>query len=307
MNPRSPATGALFVLIAAALWGTLGLFVHRLQERGFTPLEIVALRAAATVLWLGGVLAVRAPSALAAPRWAWPSFLGTGVLSMALFNWAYFQAIDLVSLSIAATLLYTGPAFVVLLGRLFFKEPITGRKAIALGLSTVGAALVSGLGSTAASIQPPPAEGAFLGLLSGFAYALYSLFAKPLAGRLKAETIVFYTFAVTFLALAVPTALWKKAALIARPDVLGILLLFGLFPTALAYLLYTEGLRRMEAGRAAMLATVEPVVAVVIGRFVFHDRLTAGQTIGAAAILLAVVLIAGAGSAERRIPPSASA
>ncbi len=120
------------------------------------------------------------------------SFIGTGIFSTVFFSWAYFTAIEEVSLSIAVILLYTGPAFVVILSRIFFGEPMTSRKIGALVLTLLGCVLV-------VKVFPVTADriswyGIFVGLGSGFGYALYSIFGKHALKKYHPLTVIVYTF-----------------------------------------------------------------------------------------------------------------
>ena len=65
----------------------------------------------------------------------------------------------------------------------------------------------------------------------------------------------------------------------------------GLIPTALAYVLYTKGLSGVEAGRAAILANLEPLVALLAGLVFFGDTLTTFQALGALSILGSVIIV----------------
>ena len=136
--------GYWLVGAGAALWGTIGLFVSALQQLGFSSLQIVFLRTGLAGLILLVYTLLANPRQL---RLSWrdlPYFLGTGICSMAFFNWCYFQAIKEVSLSVAAVLLYTGPAFVVILSRIFLKEALTPLKIISLLATFLGCCLVVG-------------------------------------------------------------------------------------------------------------------------------------------------------------------
>ena len=50
--------------------------------------------------------------------------------------------------------------------------------------------------------------------------------------------------------------------------------LLGLMSTALPFGLYTMGLKHMEAGRASILASVEPLTSTVVGIAIFHEALS---------------------------------
>lgn len=279
----------IYVLLGASLWGIIGLFIDVLYQAGFTALEIVTLRVVSAAVMLVFWLAVRNPRML---RINWKdslSFVGTGIFSIVFFNWAYFTAIEEVSLSVAVILLYTGPAFVVILSRIFFNEPLTGRKIGALGLTLIGCAFVVRVvpsGDAQVSWY-----GIIVGLGSGLGYALYSVFGKHALKKYDSLTVITYTFVFASAVMLPLSGFGMQAGQLASGNVLLWIIGLGLFPTALAYGLYTRGLSMIESGRASITATLEPVVATVIGIVVFGDILTAYQLLGMALVLAAVVLI----------------
>jgi drug/metabolite transporter (DMT)-like permease len=65
----------------------------------------------------------------------------------------------------------------------------------------------------------------------------------------------------------------------------------ALISTVLPFLLYTKGLHGMEAGKASILATVEPLVATIVGVALFNETLTAVKVVGMAMIFVAIVLL----------------
>ena len=64
------------------------------------------------------------------------------------------------------------------------------------------------------------------------------------------------------------------------------------------YLAYTKGLQTTEASRAAILATVEPVVATVLGALVYRERLSLPAFFGILSVLAAIVLLNAKGNHE---------
>ena len=118
-------TGALMVLAAASLWGTLGYFGRRLYPLGITPLELASVRAAIGFLGLA-LWAARAPARLRIRPRDLPFFALYGVVAVALFQWFYFATIERTTLANAAALLYTAPAFVVLGSALLANGDVPG-------------------------------------------------------------------------------------------------------------------------------------------------------------------------------------
>ena len=128
--------------------GSMGIFVRKFEECGLGSLDIAAIRAITTMCILFLFLLFYNRSLLRIKlRDLW-CFLGTGLLSIVFFNYCYFRAITMTSLSVAAVLLYTAPAFVMILSYLLFHEKFTVRKSIALVLTFVGCVFVTGINWT---------------------------------------------------------------------------------------------------------------------------------------------------------------
>lgn len=279
----------LYVLIGAALWGIIGLFIDALSQAGFTALQIVTLRVVSAAVMLTFYLAITNPKLLKIDFKDSFSFIGTGIFSIVFFNWCYFTAIEEVSLSIAVILLYTGPAFVTLLSWILLGEPMTRRKVGALLLTLVGCALVIKvipIGDQRISLY-----GFLVGLGSGFGYALYSIFGKHALKKYDSLTVITYTFLFASAVMLPVSGITFQVEHLTSSYVWLQILGLGFFPTALAYMLYTTGLSMVESSRASITATIEPVVATLLGVFIFNDLLTAYQVLGILLVLTAVVLI----------------
>ena len=278
------------VLAAGCLWGTMGFFTRSLAAIGIGSEGAILVRCAMAAVCFGvTILLTDRKAFLVKPR-DWWCFFGSGVCALLFFTWCYFHAITLMSLSAAAILLYTAPTIVMLLSAVFFKERITPVKLAALALAFGGCCLVSGLGSGEGALT---LTGVLFGLGSGVGYALYSIFARFAINRgYSSSTINFYSCLLAALGaalifgfrepLAVGTASWPNALLC---------LLAGAITCYLPYLFYTYGLTGLETGKASIIASVEPVVATIIGILIYHERMTVLSAAGVALVLSAVVLL----------------
>lgn len=277
------------VLAAGALWGCISLFVRALYAAGLTAFDISCVRMVVGVAGMLGVLLVLDRGKLRIRlRDIW-IFVGTGVVSVTLFNVCYFVCIDLSEASIAVVLLYTSPIFVMLMSALFFRERITRRKVAAVCLTFCGCVLVAGLlgGEVHLTLAALAA-----GVASGFFYATYSIFGRVALRRYDTLTITFYTFlmgAVASCLLGDPGAIAQAIAV--DPVLAAWCLGLGVFCTIAPYLLYTTGLKALETSRAAILATVEPLVGSLLGIFVYGESTALPKLVGMAFILAAVVLV----------------
>ncbi len=276
-----------FVLCAGILWGTIGIYVKKLNNTGLNSMDIVAIRAALTAFALFLCLLIYKRQLLVIRiRDIW-CFVGTGVFSIVFFNYCYFRAMTLIPLSIAAILLYTAPAFVLLMSAVLFKEKITKRKMAALILTMLGCALASGITGSTGSVS---FIGIVYGLGAGLGYALYSIFGRYAINRgYSSMTISFYTF-LCAAAASVPFADAGKIISIGVNDykMLGFYIIFAIMSTVLPYILYTSGLLGMENSKASVIASIEPVAAAVIGFLVFKEALSAQQIIGVALVIGAI-------------------
>lgn len=281
----------LLIILAGCLWGTMGLFVRHLNAMGLSSMEIVEARSVLAVLILFPCTAIKRPALLKLRGKNLWALAGSGVLSIVFFNYCYFTTIARLNLSAAAILLYTSPIFVMLMSLIFFRETLTRRKVLSLLLAFSGCCLVSGIASATNSIRP---LSILLGLGSGFGYALYSIFSRvSLNQGLSSITITNYTFLFAALGGAFFTDFGKIASALSQYGLplFGFLVLYCIVTTVLPYLLYTAGLSYVENGPASVMATIEPVVATLLGLLVFSEVPTLSGFLGMALVLAALVLL----------------
>ncbi|HZH58189.1 MAG TPA: EamA family transporter [Metabacillus sp.] len=278
-----------YILTGASLWGMIGLFVTFLYDAGFTPTQVVAVRAISASIFLLIYVSWKKREAIRIKFSDSKYFIGTGVISIVFFNWCMFEAIKETSISVASILLYTAPAFVMIFSKIFFKEPLTYKKVSALCITFIGCILVIGIfpnTKEAVSIY-----GLLVGLGSGFFYALYSIFGKFALARYSSVTVTTYTFIFAAIAITPFSGLWHVGIFFTKLEVWLSIIGLGFFSTLVAFLLYTKGLESVESSRASIIATVEPVVATLVGFFIFHETLNLWQYIGIIAVILAVFIV----------------
>lgn len=281
----------LFIILAACLWGTMGLFVRCLNAMGLDSMEIVEVRSILAALILLPCTALKDRSLLKIRAKNLWSLAGSGVLSIIFFNYCYFRTIAMMNLSAAAILLYTSPIFVMLMSLVFFRERLTARKVSALIMAFAGCCLVSGIASATESLS---LAGLLLGLGSGFGYALYSIFSRfSLKQGLSSITITDYTFLFAAIGGAFFTEFDTICGALSQHGIalLGLLVLYCIVTTVAPYLLYTKGLEYVENGPASVMASVEPVVATLLGLLVFSETPTVSAVIGMLLVLGALALL----------------
>ena len=290
MEKHTGKAGALLIILAACFWGSMGIFVRRLTEYGFSSIQIVSVRVTLAALIFCIILLFKDKSGFKIAVKDLPLFLGLGVGSVLFFAYCYFASIRIMSLSTAAILLYTSPIWIMLMSFFFFKERLTAIKILALILAFLGCVLVSGISGEGMTFA-----GLMLGLGSGIGYGLYSILGTVALKRYSPFTVTTYAFvfaAVGSWFICKPGDMLSKFTT-ARS--LGFLMFFclltALITAVIPFLAYTLGLNRMEASKAGILATVEPVVATLIGIVCFSEKLAFLSALGIILILCAIILL----------------
>lgn len=285
---QRPTGAYLSILTAAALWGAIGLWTKNLMKSGLSPYSIVVVRNLGGLAALTAVFAVIDRSVFHIKFKDLKYFFGTGIVSVLLFTICYFSCQQLCSLAVASILLYTAPSIVVILSAILWKEPITRRKLAALGLTLVGCACVTGLfaGNLTATLR-----GILFGLGAGFFYALYSILGRYALAHYGPMTVTYWTFifcGAGSLAFVRPAELKVGFS---HPAVWLLSLGLVILSTVLPYIFYTRGLSRVESGKASIMASLEPVVASVIGVLVFGEPMGILTAVGIGCVLAGVYIL----------------
>ena len=281
----------LLIGAGASLWGIISLFVTSLYEMGFSPIQVVTIRALSATLFLVLYIIFKNRQLLKIKAADSKYFIGTGIFSFVLFNWCMFSAIKETSISVATILLYTTPAFVTIFSRFIFKELLTTRKVLALLITFIGCSFVVGiLPNTTESIS---LYGLILGLGSGLFYALYSIFGKFALRKYNSLTVTAYTFLFAAIAVTPFSGLRLVLPLFSDIKVWVYIIGLGFLSTMLPFIFYTKGLNTIESSQASIIATIEPVVASLVGFLIFHEKLNVWQYFGIFLVIAAVIIVQG--------------
>ena len=283
-NMRADLMPAICVIVAASLWGIIGIFTRSLYASGLSALQMTFARCLVTLVVLIIVIALADRKKFRIdPKDIW-MFIGTGLCSIVFFNVMYFTTQQMVSLSTASVLLYTAPCFVVIMSLFLFKEKLTRNKVLALLLAFIGCVFTTGLGFGDVNI------GIVYGILAGFGYSLYSIFGKYALTKYGLLTTLFYTFLIATVCLIPFCDVPYTFDIGLDMDVLPYILGLGIVSTVIPYYRYTVGLKGMEAGKASIIAFVEPMVAT-IATILIGDPFGWTNVLGIALILGSVILL----------------
>lgn len=297
----------LLVLTAASLWALIGVGTRELGDLGLPGEQVGAWRAL-----IGGVCfvahlslihrrsehsrpvdahrtdvsanrsaAVATATSFRHYRSVLDSLAVFCAVGVVVFYVSLPMAVETGGISLAWVLLYTAPVWVSLGAALFLGERVGVVGALAVAASVGGVvALVSSVGGTV----DVTAASLTWGLASGVGYSSYYL-----VGRRLFESIG----AVPTYAIALPVG-GVVLALIVGLDAPSLamvpwLLLMGVGCTYLPYLAFGFGIQHLASSRAVVIATVEPVLAILIGVVVYGETLGVTGVLGGAAVLSAAI------------------
>jgi drug/metabolite transporter (DMT)-like permease len=277
------------VLLSALFFATLAVLARLAYEQGARPLPLLSWRFALAALAIGSYVALRRPGDLRAglqhlPRYAALSLTGYGAASV-----CFFFALQRVSASVVAVLLYTYPAIVALLAVPVLKERLTASRIVALLTTFAGCVLVVGVLEERVSVDGP---GIVLALGAGVGYAAFTLLSQKLvAGDSRLVTMA-YTFGLSAAGVTMVTLLVGESLSPVGWTGQLWLLLGGIvaLPTFAAVALYLRGIRELGAPQAAVLSTVEPVFTVGLAGVVLGERLTVLQLAGVALVVVGIAI-----------------
>ncbi len=277
--------GFFYVLLAGFGFGFLGIFARLGFRSGLTVGEILTWRfsLAAIILWIALLFFKRKLIRLTRKQIFISAALGA--FGYALFSSLYFLAIQGISVSLAAMLLFTFPIFVNLGAHFFLKEHLKLRQFISLILALIGIGiLVWGpiiINSTQAIIYA---------ILASVSYSVYVLVSGYFQKGVEPLSSSLYVISATALMLFIfhQPSLNRLQNFSAEQ----LWIVFGLATvcTIAPLTLFLAGLQKLSSTKASIVVMIEPVVAALAAWVFLNERLSLSQIGGAIVILVALIL-----------------
>ena len=294
VDRSSPALASLqgyaLVALGAVLWGSLGLFYQVvIGQYGLSSLEAVFWRALIATLILAIWLVWRNPQTLRVRRQDLLLMFLLGAIGVAATFWIYAYAIRAVGMGVAAVLQYVAPVWVTLFSVFFWGESLAATRITALILALAGVALVGRMydlsGATLSLL------GIVAALATSLTYAAYVLMIKMASRRgYTSWTIMVYALAIGTACLAPLQTKQSFTIVTGQPGVIPWLIALGIVTLA-AGLSFTAGVKHVPASNASIVATIEPLTAMLLGWSVLSERMDPLQVIGAICILASVSVL----------------
>ena len=284
--------GRIYTLIGAISWGLSGACgQYLMNDSAVSPIYLTALRMmiAGLVLTLFAFLkqpkqfreVVKSPKVMG-------RMLFFGIFGLMLCQLTYLFAIHSSNAGTATVLQYTCPILIVIYVSLKEKTVPTVMEFVAIVFALVGTFVITTHGNPFnLSLSP---SGLFWGIISAFAYALYTLLPGKLIRQwgslivtglgLLSGGILFYISSASWQY----TIQWKPYTFIAFIGIIGI-------GTIFAYTLYLEGVSLIGPVQGSLLASAEPISSVFFSIILLGEVFQGIDIVGIVLILIAVYLI----------------
>jgi drug/metabolite transporter (DMT)-like permease len=300
-------TGYVFAAVGALLFSTKAVVIKLAYEEPIDAETLLALRMLfALPIYLAiGWLSVRSHRATGTPlppRRVVVNAALIGLLGYWVASYLDFLGLEYISAQFERLILFTYPLFVVILGALFFRQPISLRVVGAILISYAGLALI--FAGAVAGDRHATSIGAGLVLACAVAFALYQLLARsPIAAMGPRLFTCVAMSAAAFGALAQFLLTHPPSALLVSDRLLVLSFVIAIGATVLPTFFLNAALHRISAQANATIGTLSPVMTIILAVIILGEPLTLANVAGAALVLAGVGWFTFADVAARRRKP----
>lgn len=280
---------SIYILVAGILWAMLGVFVKMLNKMGFDSTEISSFR------WIFAAIIVCIIFLFCDKRifriklkdvWM---FALLGIVGLFATSNLYFLSMTMTSIAVADVLMYSSPVWVMVFSIFVLNEKMSLKKVLCAAFTVVGCMFVCGLFKSGENVFNM--KGMFFGILSGITYGCYSIIGKLVLKKYSQMTQLVYSFifaaVCSLISIDVGSAVTK---VLQNTNSIKFILCVSVICTAIPFGLYTLGLRKIDASKAAVISCVEPATATLISMLFMHETADLLQIIGIIIIITAILL-----------------
>jgi drug/metabolite transporter (DMT)-like permease len=281
---RNPARGYVLVAAGAAMFALGGNLARYLLDDGISALRLSELRSAGSLVLLAVALALTRPELMRVRRADLPQLAFLGICGLALVHATYYAAIGRLEIGVALVIQYMAPLLLLLWLRFRYGRRIARSLWGAVALSIVGCALV------VRAYDPGSLDARGVAYAAGamVTFAIYMVAAERAGQRYQSVTTLLWAFAFASAFWAVVQPWWTFP--FAKLDLLlglGVIVIGTLVP----FICVVAALRHLPAPRAAVAATLEPVLGAVFAWWLHDEHLAAVQLVGGLLVLGAVIWV----------------
>ena len=270
----------LTVILAATLWGTTGTVQSLISEHK-EPLVIGAIRLYLAAIYLF-LISILFDKNLLFAIFKSPVLIVFSGLFMMLYNMTFFVAVLISGVGVGTAItIGSAPVWAILFEFIILKSTHGLNKLIGAILAVTGISVLMLFGDNTDWSN----LGAFLALLSGLSYALYSLSTSRIVKKLSHHNTAAWTFLIAAF-LSTPVFIFFPSSCVFSHDAIYYLIFLGTFATGIAYSFFTFGLKYLTSSTAVTLSLVEPITAVILAIIILGEFFYISQYLAIMVIIL---------------------
>lgn len=283
---RSSTRGVYAILVLQSLMASGTHIVAKVVVRDVEPFTLTLVRSLISAAAMGLILVVRGKM----PRIRREDYrlvFGLSFLAIPINQFLFLLGIRYTIASNAALLYATTPIVVLLLSRIFLDEPLTRRKVLGVALGFTGVTIVVFERGVSASMEY--LMGNLIISVAVLAWALYTVYGRRMIvkyGAIEASSVTLIVGTILFIPIGCVQAILFPYATLTTANWMQILYL-GIVTSVFAYLLWYYALGRIEAGKVALFANLQPILTTVLAVVLL------GQGVSAAFLIGGTIAIAG--------------
>jgi drug/metabolite transporter (DMT)-like permease len=294
-RPEPDWTGPVFALLGALAFSGKAIFAKLAYAAGtLDAVTLLALRMLFSLPFFGAMIWWSHRDGTQAPltRRDWTALLWLGFFGYYLASYLDFWGLEYISAGLERLILFTNPTIVVVLSALWLKKRITRRTALALALTYAGIVLVFAHDLLVSADTRALFVGGALVFASAISYAIYLVGNGEVIARIGAARFTAYGMAVSSVFVMLQFALTRPMSSLLQPLPVNTMIAgMAIFSTVLPVWLTNEGIRRIGAGRVAMIGTSGPIMTIGLGAVFLGEPITLFQLAGAALVVAGVLLV----------------
>lgn len=282
---------AAYVLmgVAALAWATSGTLTVLAIDEGATANIIALYSEIFSVIMVFFAVIIIDPRLFLIRRADFVPLLLFSTITGALFSVAWYHCIDLTSVTTAVILLCSYPSIVTIASIFLLGEKMTLAKAVALPTTFLGCVLVAEAYDLEAIRVN--AVGVMLGVFTAFGAAAYYIWGKKFLRRYSPYTVAFYFAALMLPALIVLTNPNESLLPDLSARAWSIVFLIGLIPCTVGFFVSMVALKRIEASKASIVASLEPVMAVALAVIIVSEVVSGFQMAGVVLVIVGILIL----------------
>ena len=285
MKKETMIKGYGLIILSAFLFGCMPLITRYIYDAGINRESAVLLRNF-MALPLLALLTFRQEKTFRIPVKAIPAVVAIALMGCCVTPLLLYGSYQHIATGTATVFHFVYPAVVVLIGLVFLRKKVNGGTVLATLLCVAGICLFYNPNETL------DWTGCILALASGVTYAVYVVLLSVFRYKeISGFKLSFYICAVCTVVMLAVCLVTDRLTL--PHNLQGWLLcaLLSLLIGVGAVVMFQKGTMLIGGERASVLSTVEPLTGVLLGMFVFKEKVTLGMGLGSFVVILACVLI----------------